>query len=182
MGDDIRFHVGMMARVVAAREIADLVFELIDRQSGFHGLIVNDGLIGMVLMDVFGSMSYAGSNSFALNNGLDGLVDVVMGLVMDIGSAFNLLSFSGGDILLVGDPVMLLMMTTSIFFRHLGLMMTVFGFEILMFMLRGQRLLVRDRLDPVLVMMNIVFMSDVLVDFLGFLRANRFVSDAVVYF
>lgn len=171
-----------MALGVAAREIADLIFELIDRQSGFDGLIMNNGLIRMMFMDVFGGMSYVRCNGFALNNRLDRLMNVVVGFVMDVGSTLHLLSFGRGNLLLIRKSMVLLMMTTGIFFRHLGLVMTVFGLEILVLVLGRHRLLVRDRLDSVLVVVNIMFTSDILVEFLGFLRTNGLVSDTILHF
>ena len=163
MRDDIGFHVEMMAGGVAALEIADLVFELVDGQRGFDSLIMDDRLISVVLMNVLGGVSHRGRNRLALNDGLNRLVDVVMRFVVDICSALDLLCLSGGNLLLIGEPIVLLIVTTSVFFRHFGLMMTMFGLEVLMLVLSGKNLLVGDRLNPVLVMMNIVLTSDVLV-------------------
>jgi len=163
MRDDIRFHLRMMARGMATLEITDLVFELIDRQSGFDGLIMDNRLISVVFVNILGRMSDRGRNRFALNDGLNRLVDVVMSFVMDVCSTLDLLCLGGCNFLLVSESMVLLFMTTSIFFRHLGLVMTMFGLEVLMFVFSGENLLVGDRLNPMLMMMDIVLTSDVLI-------------------
>jgi len=180
MRDDIGFHVGVVAGGIATLEITDLVFKLVDRQSGFDGLIMDNRLISVVLVNVFSSVSHRGSDRFTLNDGLNGLVDVVMRFVVDICSALDLLCLGGGNLSLIGEPIVLLIVTTSVFFRHFGLMMTMFGLEVLMLVLSGKNLLVGDRLNPVLVMMNIVLTSNILVQFLRLLRADSFVSDIVL--
>jgi hypothetical protein len=179
MRDDIGFHVGVMAGGMAALEIADLVFELVDRQSGFDSLIVDNRLISVVVVNVLGGVSHRGRNRLTLNDGLNRLVDVVMRFVVDICSALDLLCLGGGNLLLIGESMVLLIVTTSVFFGHFGLMMTMFGLEVLMLVLSGKNLLVGDRLNPVLVMMNIVLTSNILVQFLRLLRPDGFVSDIV---
>jgi hypothetical protein len=55
-------------------------------------------------------------------------------------------------------------------------MAMMFSLERLMLVLRGQNFPIFDRLNAVLVMVNLVFAGDVLVDFLLFVRSNSFVS------
>jgi len=160
---------------MSAGEMADLVFELIDRKSGFDGLIMDNGSFGVMLVDVPSSVRHRRSDSLALNDGLNTFVDVVMGSVICIGAAFHRGTFGRGNLLVVSDTGVLLMVTGGVFFGHLGLVMTMFGFKIFVLVLGRQNFLVLDGLNSVLVVMNVMFFGDIMTDFFCLVGANRLV-------
>lgn len=160
---------------MSARNMSNLLLELIERQCGFDGLIVNNRAISDMFVDIFSDVGDSGGNRLALNNGLNSLVDMVMGLMLCVCCTLDDRSFRRSNLLVISQPSMLLSVTGNILIGHGCFMAMMFSLERLMLVLRGQNFSIFDRLNAVLVMVNLVFAGDVLVDFLLFIRSNSFV-------
>ena len=137
---------------------------------------MNNWTIGDVLVDILGGMDHRGLDSLELNNRLDTFVDMVMGQVVNVCATFHGGAFRGSDLLVIADARLHLLMTSGILFRHGDLVMTMLGCKLLMFVFGWQGSFFLDRLDPVLMMMHLVFASHVLVDFLRLIGSDGLVG------
>jgi|SRR5579862_3844471 len=68
-----------------------------------------------------------------------------------------------------------LLITSIVFLGHILLVMTMFRFKLFMSVLGGQSLLVLNRLNSVLVVVNLIFPGHILVDLSLLRRTNGFV-------
>lgn len=137
---------------------------------------MNNWTIGDVLVDILGCMDNRGLDSLALDDRLDTFVDMVMGQVVHVCATFHGGAFRGSDLLVIADARVHLLMTRGILFRHGGLVMTMLGCKLLMFVFGWQGASFLDGLDPVLMMMNVMFASHVLVDFLCLIGSDGLVG------
>jgi hypothetical protein len=158
---------------MAAGEMTDFIFELIDRGCGFNSLIVNDGSVRNMLVNILGGVNDGGLNSLTLNNRLNTLVNVVMGQMVGIGSALNGGAFRGSNLLMISDAGVHLLMTSCILLRHWDFAMTMFRSELLVFVFGWQGSFFLNRLDAMLMMMDLVLTSYVLVDLLRLIGSNN---------
>jgi hypothetical protein len=178
VGDNIRFHVLVVAAQMSAlSDVRNFVFELVKRQSGFDSLVMDNRSIGNVLVDVTSGMRDGRSNCLALDERLDSLVNVVVRQMRCVGTSLNGAAFSGGNLLVISEAGMLLTVTRNILFRHLLLMVTVFGFEVLVLVLGWQNFGILDWLNAVLMMVNLALLGDIVVYFLLLGGSNGLVGD-----
>lgn len=175
VGNDIGFHVVVVTGVMSTCQMTYFILELIDGKRGLDSLIMDDGTIGDVFVDVFGCMGNRRLNRFTLNNRLNRFVDVMMREMMSISAAFNDIALGGHGFLVIGDAAVHLLIARLVFIGHVFFVVTVFSFKVFMSVLGGQDLLVWNGLNSMLMMMNLMFASDVLVYLLLFRRKNGLV-------
>jgi hypothetical protein len=176
--DDIGFHMLVMAgQMSSLSDVRNFVFELVERQTRFDGLVMDNRSIGNMLVDVTSGMRNGGGNCLALDKRLNGLVNVVVRQVRGVGTSLNSAAFGGSNLLVIGEAGMLLTVSSNVFFRHLLFMVTMFGFEVLVLVLGWQNFRILDWLNAVLVMMNLALLGDIVVDLLLLGRSNSLVRN-----
>jgi hypothetical protein len=137
---------------------------------------VNNWAISNMLVHVLRGMDNRRLNSLALDDRLNTFVNMVVGQMLGIRAALDCGALRRCNLLMIGDTSVHLLMTGGIFVGHSYLVMTMLGSELLMFVFGWQGSSFLYRLDAMLVMVNFVLTNDVLVDFLGLIGSNNFVS------
>jgi len=171
----------LIVALLATGESSALGLELIHSHCRQSGSLVVGGLIVVNLMDRDGGVHYAGLNGLLLNNGLDGLVDVVVDVLAANG---------GGNTLAVGGLVDTPLVSEAglvINKRPLGsLGITVVELAMLDStelgsVLLWENLTVHDRLDSAVVVILVDLLVDGSVDLLVHMGLDDFVLDSGGY-
>lgn len=108
-------------------------------------------------MDWDGGVNVSRGEGFTLDDGLDGLVDVVVDVLVGLNTAGNLLPNDGGNSLGVVVGVSLFLQLGSVLGDHVVLGLSDNFRQDVEFMLGVQNLLVGDGLNSVLVVVNVSF-------------------------
>jgi len=171
----------LIVALFATGESSALGLELIHSHCRQSSSLVVCGLVVVNFMDRDGGVHYAGLNSLFLNNGLDGLVDVVVDVLAANG---------GGNTLAVGGLVNAPLVSEAglvINKRPLGgLGITVVELAVLNgtklgSVLLGENLTVHDRLDSAVVVILVDLLVDGCVDLLVYMGLDDFVLNSGGY-
>lgn len=137
---------------------------------------MNDRSISDMFVNILCSVNDGRLYGFPLNDRLNRFMDMMMSQMLSICASFDGGTFSGKNSLLILNSSVHFLMTRGVFIGHSLFMMTMFGSELFMFMFGVKSSFFLDGLSSVLMMVNFMFASDVLVNFLGFGRSDGVVS------
>lgn len=171
----------LIVTLLTAGKSSTLGLELIHSHGRQSGSLVVGGLVMVDLMDRDGGVHYAGLDSLLLNNGLDGLVDVVVNVLSANGRG-NTLAVSG----LVNTPLVS-KAGLVINKRPLGsvgiavVKLAVLNGTKLGSVLLGENLTVQHRLDGAVVVILVDLLVDGCVDLLVYVGLNDFVLNSGGY-
>ena len=172
--------------------LALLLEEVGVRDGGESSGLVDDRSLVDLLVDSLGVVDSGGLDGLTLDDRLDGLVDVVVLVGADVGTKVGGRSLSVGDDLLVLVLGSLLVELGLVLWEHVLLVLSLNGGGNSVDVLSGEDLVVLDRLDTVLVVVNVLLTVDglggldvllgtdlLLDDFRGDLRADLEVSSTI---
>jgi len=150
------FIVGMLVRLVSVLvNTSDLGLKVLQRNSGENGVLVNNRGIVDLLVDGDGGVNVGVLDGLPVDDRLDGLVDVVVDVLGGNSGGGNHVPVNVINNLAVGVKVSLLLELLSVLGKHVVFRLPRELRGHLVLVLCGQYLVVNNRLNPVLVVVNV---------------------------
>lgn len=168
----------MLVSVVVVRvSTTDLVLELVEGDRRQGGSLVNDRGVVNTLVNGHGGVDGGRLDGLTLDHGLDGLVNVVVDVLVGDSRSSSLCADGLRNGLSVLVHSALLLELLAVLGQHVGLGLTDLLGQDVVLMLGLQHLLVGDRLDAVLVVVDVTLAVNSLGDLGVLLRLDVLLDD-----